>query len=177
MENRSQKLFKSLKVYYTKEKVDKIIQIINSTDPPNKNVSLRLIDWLVTNYSRHKNVIYTLENGVTFNLHQSYKNMLKAYSKKLFDPFKRHDRVYIAIANQRQTNVIETTVAQLTFFKWAIDNEVLEYARKHRNDIKLDMDSMSRKAPRESTSKPVYNVDIKIVKRPTKEIAEKKIIN
>ena len=47
--------------------------------------------------------------------------------------------------------VIETTVAQLTFFKWAIENDVLKYAYENRKTIKDDMDKNTRCRNDEST--------------------------
>lgn len=152
MENRSEKLFKSLKRYYTEDRVLRVLEVIEPVDHSAKHVSLRLIDWLVTNYSKHHKVVYASRNGTTFNLHQSYKNMLKAYSKKMFDPFKRHDRVYIEYGDS--CTPFETTVAQLTFFKWAIENGVLDFADAHRDRIKADMD----KAVRRSANNKVVSV-------------------
>lgn len=114
-----------------------LMQSIIQSPHPSTSVSLRLVDWLVTNYSKSHNIVYYV-NNMPFNVHQSYKNMLKAYSKKMFDPFRRHDRVYLRYAND--TCVMETTVAQLTFFKWAMDNDVIKYAFEHREEIKADMD-------------------------------------
>ena len=138
MENRSQILYNSLLKYYTTDKLKVLVDIIqnNETD---EHPSLRLIDWLVTNFSKKYNVIYYLNNK-PFNLHQNYKNMLKAYSKKLFDPFRRHSRVKIECPFV-QNDYLETTVAQLTFFKWAIDCNVLRYAQEHKSEIKKDMDT------------------------------------
>jgi hypothetical protein len=137
MEDRSQKILTSLMKYYNDcEKLNMMQQIILAQPSSNK-VSLRLVDWLVTNYSKTHNVVYYV-NKIPFNMHHSYKNMLRAYSKKLFDPFRRHKRVYL---NPNSASMIETTVAQLTFFKWAIENEVLKYAYENRKLIKDDMDN------------------------------------
>ena len=141
MEDRSQKILTSLMKYYSDhEKLAMMQQIISAQSTSNK-VSLRLVDWLVTNYSKSHNVVYYV-NKMPFNMHQSYKNMLRAYSKKLFDPFRRHKRVYLN--GNIDSSVIETTVAQLTFFKWAIENDVLKYAYDNRKTIKEDMDKNTR---------------------------------
>jgi hypothetical protein len=66
--------------------------------------------------------------------------MLKAYSKRLFDPFRRHGRVVLELDDRS----LETTVAQLSFFKWAIENNVLKYALEYKEDIKRDMDAHTR---------------------------------
>lgn len=137
MENRAQSLLNSLiRFYEKKQNYDILIDTINSKH----GISLRMIDWLVTNYSKYNKISYVV-NGNEFIIHQSYKNMLKAYSKRLFDPFRRHERINLHF-NKTQ---IETTVAQLTFFKWAIENNILEYATKNKEDIKSHMDKYTQK--------------------------------
>lgn len=140
MEDRSQKILNSLLKYYNDHEKLNMMQQIIIAQPSSNKVSLRLVDWLVTNYSKTHNVVYYV-NKIPFNMHQSYKNMLRAYSKKLFDPFRRHKRVYL---NPNSESVIETTVAQLTFFKWAIENDVLKYAYENRKLIKDDMDNNTK---------------------------------
>ena len=66
---------------YYKNKVKLLKDIINQNTP----LSLRLLDWLVTNYAKKYNIIYPLQhsNGEVhyFNIYLDYKNQLKAYSK------------------------------------------------------------------------------------------------
>lgn len=135
MEQKSQKLLNTLREYYSIQNRFAIMENIINANPESNHVSLRLVDWLITNYSKSKNVVYYVK-GAPFNVHQSYKNMLKAYSKRLFDPFRRHGRIILEHNGQR----LETTVAQLSFFRWAIDNDVLKYASEHRDAIKKNMD-------------------------------------
>ena len=147
METRAFRLLETLKEYYRNEThLQKLLDVIlyeNNAD----NISLRLLDWLVSNYSKSRNIVYYVDK-VPFNMHQHYKNMLKAYLKKMFDPFRRHERIYIPYKNKQvegsDNMVLETTVAQLMFFKWAIQNHVLDYAYKHRLSIKQDMDANTR---------------------------------
>lgn len=135
MEQKSQKLLDSLKDYYSIKNRFNHIQSIIDADPNSNHVSLRLVDWLITNYSKSKNIVYYVK-GAPFNVHQSYKNMLKAYSKRLFDPFRRHMRIILEYKGNR----LETTVAQLSFFRWAIENDILKYASDNRESIKSNMD-------------------------------------
>ena len=158
MDNKSTKLLVSLKKYYSDPKKMTILRNIVSNAP--NNVSLRLVDWLVTNYSKIHCVVYDV-NGKTFCLHQNYKNMLKAYSKRMFDPFRRHGRLYIDTSD----GVFETTVAQLTFFRWAIDNKVVKYAQDHKSKIKTDMEAQSVAVGKKKTSLKgthIYNVNMTI---------------
>ena len=71
----------------------------------------------------------------------SYKNQLKAYSKKYFDPFCRRNRVDIDLSNlsDERTGTITTTIGQLNFFRWFIENKLLNYVLINVNKIDEDM--------------------------------------
>jgi hypothetical protein len=105
-------------------------------------VSLRLIDWFVTNYSKKFNVSYPLTDASAnttrqFMVHFHYKRELKAYSKRLFDPFCRRERISFQIRGQAP--IEETTVGQLNFFRWAIEMGVINYILANVTDIERDM--------------------------------------
>jgi len=93
----------------------------------NDDVSLRSLDWFVTNFAKKYNV--TL-NG-NFNVFLEYKAQLKSFSKKFFDPFCRGDRI--------EYKGMMTTVRQLNFFRWALKNGVVEYCIKNAAAIEDDM--------------------------------------
>jgi hypothetical protein len=138
MESRSAKLHGCLLRYYkSKQALRTLYTTVTETD--SRKVSLRLIDWLVTNYAKTNHVVYEV-NGMIVNVYLSYKNMLRAYSKRLFDPFKRHERIFID-CHLSPSGQFETTVAQMMFFKWAIDNGVIDYAIKNREKIKCHMET------------------------------------
>jgi len=139
-------LLNSLQNFYTKNNnIDKLLRVIKYK----KSISLRLIDWFTTNYSKKYNVIYVIykdsdgnktlkETDIInsqFNVYNSYKSQLKAYSKKKFDPFCRRERIDFTI----QGNTINTTIGQLNFFKWIINNNILEYIETNIEDIESDM--------------------------------------
>jgi hypothetical protein len=98
-------------------------------------MSLRLIDWLVTNYAKKHNISFLTKDGRHVIVYLAYKNHLKAYSKKMFDPFCRWKRI--------QFMGLNTTVGQLNFFEWAIQDEVLDYLEEHFDDVQKDMDECS----------------------------------
>lgn len=127
--------------------MDNLLCILNGK----QKISLRIIDWFVTNYSKKNNIHYLLykkdDNTVSFtgdtneffkqfNTYHSYKSQLKSYSKKRFDPFCRRDRIQFTCDGEKS---IETTVGQLNFFKWAIDNLVIDYIKEHFLEIEEDM--------------------------------------
>lgn len=121
------------------------------------SLSLRLLDWLSTNYSKKYSIMYnigpcnkdgTINSSKNFNLWLDYKNQLKAYSKKLFDPFCRRERIFFNVKTNQilkmdpSNNIddgIITTPGQLNFFRWAITNKVIDYAFDHFKDIEADM--------------------------------------
>ena len=127
------------KFYSNKNNIQKLLSIIESTGTKDERVSLRLIDWFVTNYSKKNNVIIIKEknNSVAhFNVYLSYRAQLKAYSKQLFDPFRRRDRItFFYDAN----NSIETTIGQLNMFRWIIQNDILDYIYTNVENIEYDM--------------------------------------
>ncbi len=65
-----------------------------------------------------------------------YKAQLKAYSKKLFDPFCRRERISFI---DHDNNELITTVGQLNFFRWAIENKIIEFITENFDDIEQDM--------------------------------------
>ena len=95
------------------------------------DISLRLIDWFVTNYAKKHHVSYVL-NGQEFIVYLNYKSQLKAFSKKLFDPFCRRERILFQCGDLEP---FETTVGQLNFFRWAFEKDVLGYVRNNLADI------------------------------------------
>ncbi len=56
-------------------------------------LSLRLIDWFVTNYSKKQNVSFLTKDNKHVIVYLVYKAHLKAYNKKMFDPFCRWKRI------------------------------------------------------------------------------------
>lgn len=104
------------------------------------HLSLRILDWLVTNYAKKRNIVYLVPGDAglphTFNMFLEYKSQLKAYSKRFFDPFCRRERLEFEDADGR---VFHTTVGQLNFFRWAIQNGVVDYGVQNSQAIEHDM--------------------------------------
>jgi hypothetical protein len=132
-------LHKVLRFYHENggENMEKMLAVINGTT----NISLRIMDWFVTNYSKKHYTVYDLEGSGTppkrFKVYVDYKLKLRAYSKKRFDPFCRWER--INVPHKNGTTYIQTTLGQLNFFKWAIENQVLRYIHDNYSVIESDM--------------------------------------
>ena len=114
--------------YASHPEIDKVLQYLNGDAP----LSLRIIDWFVTKYSR-KNFIRYMLNGQEFLVYLSYKGQLKAYSKQYFDPNCRRERIMFKIPNYEQ---FMTTIGKLNFFRWALESNILEYIEAHEEDIR-----------------------------------------
>jgi len=139
-----------MEFYGKKENLLKMMKIINGES----NISLRIVDWFVTNYAKKQFTVYELssKNGENyrFKVYNDYKLKLKAYSKKRFDPFCRWDRISIPYD---ENSYMETTIGQLNFFKWAIENKIVDYIQENYSAIESDMNS------RNTTSKKNISVD------------------
>ena len=129
-----------------KEKLDRIKPIINGNDTSkNKHkMSLRILDWFVTNYSKKYNITYQVKLNdkiKNFIVYLDYKSQLKAYSKKQFDPFCRRERILFFDHDGKE---IITTVGQLNFFKWSLENDILDYILDNFDVIENDMNNSLR---------------------------------
>jgi hypothetical protein len=114
-------------------RLTKMMNIINGES----RISLRIVDWFVTNFAKKYYVWYTMtDDADRFKVYTDYKLKLKAYSKRRFDPFCRWERTTIPYDD---ANFVETTIGQLNFFKWAIENQILEYIQSHFDEIEEDM--------------------------------------
>ena len=136
-------LTKLLEFYNKDGNMERILPIINGESI----ISLRLIDWFATNYSKKNYTVYPLKmrNGEEkrFKVYIDYKLKLKAYSKKRFDPFCRWDRITIPYKND---TYIQTTIGQLNFFRWALENKILDYIEQNLTKINNDMNNRNSTA-------------------------------
>jgi hypothetical protein len=121
-----------LSVFYGNEE---ILSRVRNIVTANSKISLRLLDWLVTNYAKKHNIAYLTKTGRDVNIYLRYKANLRAYSKRMFDPFCRWKKIKFM--------GMDTTVGQLNFFNWVIEDEVLDYLEKNLESVQADMDECS----------------------------------
>ena len=137
-----------IEFYKDDNNLDKMLKIITGES----TISLRIVDWFATNYAKKNYTLYTIEdshgNLRRFKVYFDYKLKLKAYSKRRFDPFCRWERINIPYKGD---NFIETTIGQLNFFKWAIENKVINYIEENYDTIEKDMNSRNSTSKRKET--------------------------
>lgn len=142
--------------YKVDDNLSKMLKIITGES----KISLRIVDWFATNYAKKYYTLYPIEDSFgnvrRFKVYVDYKLKLKAYSKRRFDPFCRWDRISIPY---KSDTYIETTIGQLNFFKWTLENDVVKYIEQNYETIEKDMNN------RNSTSKrkePIENVNAEL---------------
>lgn len=130
MASRAQVLLSSMDGFYTNPDNAKVFKDIVATGGKRDgNISLRKIEKFITNYSKKTNFAFKTTAGQSFPVHMKYKSTLDGYSKKLFDPFARYDKIEYEIPATGEKVV--TTVGQLNFLRWAIKNDIVKYIIDH----------------------------------------------
>jgi len=152
-------------------------------------ISLRLLDWFSTNYSKF-NRVYISKTDI----HSDYKDQLKGYKKQYFDPFCRRQRIFLMTKNcdirkpincsnvkltykhidnheeyLGKENGIVTTVGQLNFFKWCMEKNIIGYIIQNLKSIEKSMlevsnskkENKSVKSEKNNVYKTVMQVTVK----------------
>ena len=171
-----QLLLTSLTQFYNDNPVYK--ELLKDIVDGRHKLSLRVIDWLVTHYSKSYNIyywinkktkhiyeVYPLDDNIIghtepmepmeptepteptepikdiddkdikkINLYLDYRAQLKSYAKINFDSFRRHNRITFFF-DTTTNDYIETTIGQLNFFRWAFNNNIIEYATRNYEKI------------------------------------------
>lgn len=141
-------LMTNINIFYKKNPIDNVLDIIKGKS----KISLRLLDWFVTNYAKSNPVIIN-----NINIYLNYKSQLKAFSKKQFDPFCRRERIVYYYSEDES---ILTTVGQLNFFKWLFEYNILDYIKNNLDAIE---NSMNKNKIIIRTKKQISKNNVKVV--------------
>jgi len=128
--NKTDILLNSINQFYDDEKnKSTLLNILDKSS----GISLRNLEWFITNYAKKNHTSYTTSNGKLFTVHCAYKSSLDGYSKKLFDPFCRSAKIPYIIPGT--SHEIQTTIAQLNFIKWCIKNKIIDYISNNKDKL------------------------------------------
>lgn len=98
-------------------------------------LSLRIIDWLITNFSKKFSVAIE-SDGIPRNLRRDYHKNLSAHNKKNFDPFARRRRINIILfGSERRVS----TIGQLNFFRWFLSKNLCGFLLENKSVIEKHM--------------------------------------
>ena len=79
------------------------------------------------------------------NVHQAYRTTLSYWKRRLFDPFRRRQRIHVRIGGE----VYETTLGQANFALWSYETGVYAYVLHHIEHIEASMNRVSQTQKRE----------------------------
>lgn len=138
-----------------KKHITKMIDIIDGKSI----ISLRILDWFVTKYSKKRIDCGNSKSSDIFDVRISYKSQLKAYKKRYFDPFRRRKKFnyYYVPEGMTEKIYINTTLGQLNFFKWAITFDIITYVEKNIVQITKFMNIANKE---EKKKKKIKNKEI-----------------
>ena len=69
------------------------------------------------------------------------------------DPFCRRDRIVL----RKHGSELTTTIGQMNFFRWAIENRILKYIYDHYDDLELEMKNENKQKTNLSRKKTGSN--------------------
>lgn len=142
----------------TKDEIQTMIDIVNKKS----TISLRVLDWFVTKYSKKK-IDCSMKDLEIFDVRIGYKSQLKSYKKKYFDPFRRKKKFYFYFEKSKGS-YIKTTLGQLNFFKWALANNVVFYVENNLKQITKEMNLDTKKEKEKKIKKKTKPTSKKLQK-------------
>jgi hypothetical protein len=104
-----------------------------------------MFEWFVTNYSKKYNIRYDINrpDGTvqTFKVYQEYKSQVKSKKKENFDPYCRGPTIILQYKSPHDGKILsfQTGIRQLNFFKWAIENLIIDYIESNYDEIYKDL--------------------------------------
>lgn len=137
-------------------------EFMNSRKARTNKLSFGLLDWFNVNYSKQYGVEYTLVKmgrKRTIYVWQAYNAALDGYGKERFDPFARGKSKggAITLTNDKNESVT-TTLRQLNYFRWAIENGIIDYVKEHLEEIYNDFTIRSNRGKKKEGKKQKLSV-------------------
>ena len=149
-------LLDSIIEYYNEntEYITKLISIVKRKN----GMSLRVIDYLCTNYSKENSIIISTKDGhIPRDLNSDYQKNLNAYNKKYLDPFSRRNKIVINVSydNNETHEKRNTSIGQLNFFRWFFKNNIDQYLSREKKTVEAHMKKMENESKKSKKRKAV----------------------
>lgn len=126
-------LLREMEIFYTPSNFAQIHNILIGEDV----LSMSIINYVVTNYSKELSSYITIDDRIIY-ISRSYKQQLDEYTKKCYDPFCREPKIHFMYDKKNQKTIL-TSVAQLNFYRWAIEINLLSFIRDNYEQILAHM--------------------------------------
>lgn len=167
--------YKKIDKFFKSCSTESILKMMDIIDGKS-NISLRVLDWFVTKYSKKRIDCGMSKDSEVFDVRISYKSQLKSYKKRYFDPFRRKkDTRFRYYFDNGQT--IITTLGQLNFFKWAFTNNIVVYVEKNLKQISKEMNLSNKEDKKKKVKKTAKSSKKEEEKKPMKKPNIKKKIS
>ena len=108
--------------------------VVPLNDEKSKTPRLRAFDWAVTNFAKGHCQTLVVDNNL-LDPNTDYQSALRKHHRLLFDPFRRGTHIFFEVNNE----IHRTTVGQLCFIKWCLENKVDKYVEDNLNEIRSHM--------------------------------------
>jgi hypothetical protein len=99
-------------------------------------ISLSIIEHYVLKYAKQFST-YVVINKKRYYIHERYSMMMSKFNKKLFDVFCRSPKIPFYYDDTDKTKYVYTSIAQLHFFKFAIEYKIIDSIRNNIDKITL----------------------------------------
>lgn len=126
-------LLNSVLVWFNEE--ESRVQTFSDIVHHKNGLSLRIIDWLITNFTKSFSVAIE-SDGLPRNLRKDYHKNLTAHNKKNFDPFARRRRIKIVLFGEEKR---VSTIGQLNFFRWFLSKNLVEVLLENKSVVEKHM--------------------------------------
>jgi len=149
-------------IFYYKNNKDhflKLVDIVEKRSP----ISISLIEYFTLTYSKQYNTMYKKTDDNFFIVYPKYKNFLKGYGKQFIDLFRRKQSkkekdFYVKLHETE----IKTRTAQLHFFKWAFENEIIAYIENNLEKLEAKMFEYKNETKNEKNKKRKKSTSVSV---------------
>jgi len=144
--------------------------VVKLNDESSEAPRLRAYDWAVTNYAKGHPMVMLVQGpdgrSAVVDPNLAYEGELRKHHRLLFDPFRRGTHVFFEIDGEIQ----RSTVGQLTFIRWCLENGVDKYVEANLPMIRNHMSSATKRGRAAESGEPSCRRRRELTKAPTRMV-------